>query len=178
MVVIAIAIPLLTADPLKPGDTRTPEWVGVIASAERRELVDGRSFGQPAEIIEGEFADGNLILAGGLMEAPSWAMSLAPRESGCYATRNMGVDDGLTIVMRIYSPSASIGVRVTKAPGFVADPVFDGRYVGMGPWPRDVRLAVARRSVAPAIDSAWTPASIGYFCLNANGQVTKWDAGY
>ncbi len=173
------AIPLLTTDPLRPGDTRTPAWAGVIASAERRELSDGRLFGQPTEFIEGQAADGNLILAGGSLEAPSWAMALAPKESGCYMTRDMGLDDGPTVVMRIYrSSGASIGVRVTKAANFVSDPIFNGRYVGAVSRLWDVRLSAAGGPTGPAFGDVWTPAPIGYFCLNSNGQVAIWDRGY
>ena len=92
--------------------------------------------------------------------------------------RDVGRDEGPTVVMVLdISGSNRIGLRVTKARGFHADPVADGRYVGTAPRTRDARLALARGASGGEGDRSWTPALAGYFCLDATGQVTRWDRG-
>jgi hypothetical protein len=177
---VAVAVPLLLADPLKPSDVRTPAWAGVIASVERGELTDSRRFAKPAETLERGYADGDLILAGGSVEAPTWAWSVSPAdgESGCYMSRDPGYDEGLTVVIRVSRSGAYVGLRITKAPGFTADPARDGRYTGAVPLIRDTRMAAAGPPPDRDLTRAWTPPRAGYFCLDASGQVTKWDQGY
>ena len=179
--VVVVGVPMLMEDPLKPSDTREPAWAGVVASAADRVLVDGRGFGQPASFLEGGPMDGGLLLGGGSVDAPTWAVGLAPNpsEPACFMTRDVGRDDGPAVVMLVSdSRSDPIGLRVAKAPGFHADPVTDGRYVGAVPRIRDTRLAVAGGPPSGPADRSWTPALAGYFCLDANGQVTRWDKGY
>ena len=177
---LAVVIPLLLADPLKPSDVRTPAWAGVIASAERGELTDSRRFAKPAETLERGYSDGDLILAGGSVDAPTWAWSVSPvdDESGCFMTRDPGYDDGPTVVIRVSRSGAYVGVRITKAPGFTADPARDGRYTGAVPLIRDARMAAAGPPPDRGLPDSWTPPPAGYFCLDASGQVTKWDQGY
>jgi hypothetical protein len=177
---IALATPLLLADPLKPGDVRSPAWTGVIATAADRELTDGRRYGQYAEFLGGRLSDGDLILAGGTIEAPTWFWTASPygADSDCFMTRDMGYDDGPTVVIRVVTTAGSVGLRVTKAPGFQADPVTDGRYTGAAPVIRDERLAAAGEPGDPDPRRGLTPPRAGYFCLDATGQVTSWDQGY
>lgn len=177
---LVVAVPLLLADPLKPGDVRTPAWAGVIDSAERGELTDSRRFAKPAETLERGYADGDLILAGGSVDAPTWAWSVSPGdgESGCFMTRDPGYDDGPTVVIRVSRSGAYVGVRIPKAPGFTADPAREGRYTGAVPLIRDARIAAAGPPPDRRLHDSWTPPRAGYFCLDASGQATKWDQGY
>jgi hypothetical protein len=177
---VVVATPLLLADPLKPADVRSPAWAGVIASGERRELTDSRRFGQPAEVLEGGLVDGDLVVAGGSVDAPTWAWSLSSVEGdpGCFKTRDFGYDDGPTVVILVSRSGADVGIRVMKAPGFEAPPVTDGRYVGAVPSLTDTRLAAAGTPAGPALDIPWTLPPAGYFCLDANGHATRWDRGY
>ena len=177
---VVVAVPLLLADPLKPSDLRTPSWAGVIASAERRDLTDGRRFGQPAEYLERGASDGDLVLGGGSVELPTWVWTVSPAdgEPGCFKTRDLGYDDGQAVVIRVSRAGAYVGMRIGKAPGFTADPATDGRYVWTRAPIRDERMAVAMEARDRGVGVARSLPPPGFFCLDAKGQVTKWDQGY
>ncbi|MEO5885877.1 MAG: hypothetical protein ABIQ58_10225 [Candidatus Limnocylindrales bacterium] len=178
--VAMVGVPMLLADPLNPSDTRDPAWAGVVASAADNKLTDGRRFGRPQAVLQTAVADGYLVVGGGSLEAPTWLVPFRPLESepSCFMSRDIGRDDGPAVVIVLSrSGNDPIGLRVTKARGFHADPVADGRYVGTAPRTRDARLALAGGRSGDEGDHSWTPALAGYFCLDANAQVTRWDRG-
>ncbi len=187
-VLVIVAFARLVSDPLKPGDVRTPTWSGVVASAAERTLVGGGSFGAFEELLSQAPGNGDLLLAGGTPEEPTWADSYSPRkgEATCYITTDVGYDDRDAIVI-VHSDGTGqkTGVRVPKSVGFDPDGVTDGRYIGLlvpGPAGRlgasDRRIAFVASDAGPDAGQPSSPARAGYFCLDATGHVTRWDRGY
>ena len=187
-VVIVVALAQFLSDPLKPADVRTPAWAGVVASAAGQTMVGGGSFGSFEEVLSQAPSDGDLVLAGGTPEAPTWADIYSPRktEATCYTTTDVGYDDREAVVI-VHSDGSGrkTGVRIPKADGFDPGGATDGRYIGLvvpgraGPLGTpDRRLAAISRNIGSDAGPPSMSARIGYFCLDATGHVTRWDRGY
>jgi hypothetical protein len=111
-----------------PSTLRTPELVGVVDAVEPRSgppiirLVGGTTYdptGATPIVHRGTLAAGSLLFAG--TEPTPWYAYLEEFVPGCYALITRGRDDGTTVV-------TEIGLRLTKAPGFVAPDDPDGLY--------------------------------------------------
>lgn len=178
-VIAIIVLMQLTADPLKPGDVRTPDWAGVVASDAARTLVDGGTYGAFTNTLTTGVQDGALLLAGGTRAAPTWVVAYTPStsEPSCYMTREFGYDDRDAVVILVPQGQGAIGLRVAKAADFDPGGVTDGRYTGaLDPAAGQV-ASVAAAGSAPDMTPG-TTAPAGYFCLDATGHVTRWDPGY